>query len=211
MKAKKVAKTLHLLERGWFQLWSAWTAVEGGGRSFGTSPECFLLPQVLLSGCLCLDDTVFRSTRCNSVSAAEVSSVLLMGSIDSFKESSDAILWTQNAFQKPVNNLDGWWVNGRRNLIRLHSYLYYGKKGGLVGWVQQLSSVGHLRGHAKNSDSKVALCLWPSLIVKRKQAIAFLFLYVCVTWPQRPLALALGILISLYTYRFSLLQSTLLS
>jgi hypothetical protein len=66
--------------------------VEGGGRSFGTSPECSLLPQVLLSGCLCLDDTVFRSTRCNSVSAAEVSSVLLMGSIDSFKESGDAIL-----------------------------------------------------------------------------------------------------------------------
>jgi hypothetical protein len=52
---------------------------------------------------------------------------------------------------------------------------------------------------------KVALRLRPSLIVKRKQAIAFLFLYVCVTWPQRPLALALGILISLYTYRFNLL------
>jgi hypothetical protein len=74
-----------------------------------------------------------------------------------------------------------------------------------LGGFNKLLSVGtSCGGHAKNSD-KLELGLPASLLFKRKPTIAFLFLYVYATWPQRPLALALGILISLYVYRFNLL------
>jgi hypothetical protein len=80
-----------------------------------------------------------------------------------------------------------------------------GRKVGWLGGFNNCHRPGtSCGGHAKNSD-KLELGLPASLLIKRKPTIAFLFLYVYATWPQRPLALALGILISLYVYRFNLL------